>query len=254
LSGAASQSFIYNGANQGLSFSVTGAVASDAGYLVSNTSTTNAGSYTATLTKSSNNYVLGATTTIPWSITPAAASSSPASGITTYQVYDGSTKSATVISGLSGLSYSGSPVASGVNAGTYSATIALGGNYTGSVTGYLVISTAYADISLHFGGYVAAGDTNTRYFDSYLARADRSYTWSASVSGEGAGDASLQYGSVRCTNSQTRGFVVTITATISNPNYTASSSTTSITFEAYVAPPPSGGGGGYGGGGGFIAE
>jgi hypothetical protein len=214
-------------------------------------SETNAGSYTTTITGKENytGSIIGTLT-----IYPAPASSSPASGTTIYQVYDGSRKSATVISGLSGLSYSASPIASGVNAGTYPTTITLGGNYSGNVTGYLVISQAVGDISLYFGGYVAAGDTNTKLFNSYLQRANATYTWSHSVSGPGAGDAYVQPGyGVQSLSYATSGFVVTITATISDPNYSASSATTSITFEAYVAPPPSGGGG-YGGDGGFIAE
>ena len=169
-------------------------------------------------------------------------------------MYDGTTKSASVFSGLSGLSYSGNHVASGLNAGTYPTTITLGGNYSGSITGYLVINQAVGDISLYFGGYVAAGDTNTKVFSSYVHRANASYTWSHSVSGPGAGDAYVQPGyGVQSLSYATSGFVVTITATISDPNYGASSATTSITFEGYVAPPPSGGGG-YGGDGGFVAE
>jgi hypothetical protein len=217
-----------------------------------NVSGTNAGSYSTTIT-GSGNYTGSVTGTL--TIHPAAASSSPASGITTYQVYDGTTKSASVFSGLGGLSYSGNHIASGVNAGTYSSTVTLGGNYSGSLTGYLVISPAVGDISLYFGGYVPAGDTNTKLFSSYLQRANASYTWSHSVSGPGAGDAYVQPGyGVQSTSYATSGFVVTITATISDPNYSASSATTSITFEAYVAPPPPSGGGGYGGDGGFVAE
>jgi hypothetical protein len=215
-----------------------------------NVSGTNAGSYSTTIT-GSGNYTGSVTGTL--TIHPAAASSSPVSGITTYQVYDGTTKSASVFSGLGGLSYSGNHIASGVNAGTYSSTVTLGGNYSGSLTGYLVISPAVGDISLYFGGYVPAGDTNTKLFSSYLQRANASYTWSHSVSGPGAGDAYVQPGyGVQSTSYATSGFVVTITATISDPNYSASSATTSITFEAYVAPPS--GGDGYGGEGGFVSE
>ena len=248
------ESRTYNGSTQSVGYIVGGAAMNNYNYTISGTSGTNAGTYTATITTSYSNYVISPIkNSFTWTMHPAPASSSPASGITTYQVYDGSQKSASVISGLSGLSYSSSSVASGVNAGTYSATVTLGGNYSGNVTGYLVISQAVGDISLYLGGSVAAGDTNTKLFNSYLQRANASYTWSASVSGPGAGDAYLQPGyGVQSTSFATAGFVVTITATISDPNYSASSATTSITFEAYV--PPSSGGGGYGGGGGFIAE
>ena len=248
------ESRTYNGSTQSVGYIVGGAAMNNYNYTISGISATNAGTYTATITTTYSNYVISPIkNSFTWTMHPAPASSSPASGITTYQVYDGSPKSASVISGLSGLSYSGSSVASGVNAGTYSATVTLGGNYSGNVTGYLVISQAVGDISLYFGGYVAAGDTNTKLFINYLQRANATYTWSASVSGPGAGDAYLQHGfGVESRSYATSGFVVTITATISDPNYTASSATTSITFEAYV-PPPSGGGG-YGGGGGFIAE
>jgi hypothetical protein len=248
------ESKTYNGTTQSVGYTVGGSAMNNYSYIISGTSAINAGTYTATITSTTSNYVISPTiNSFTWTMYPAAASSSPASGTTIYQVYDGSTKSATVISGLRGLSYSGSSIASGVNAGTYPTTITLGGNYSGNVTGYLVISPAFGDISLYFGGYVAAGDRNTKVFNDYLQRANARYTWSASVSGPGARDAYIQEGfGVESTSFATSGFVVTITATISDPNYSASSATTTITFEAYV-PPPSGGGG-YGGDGGFIAE
>jgi hypothetical protein len=243
------ESKTYNGTTQSVGYTVSGSASNNYSYIISGTSAINAGTYTATITSTTSNYVISPTiNSFNWTIHPAPASSSPASGTTIYQGYDGSTKSATVISGLSGLSIvSGSAHVSGVNAGTYPTTITLGGNYSGSITGYLVISQAFGDISLYFGGYVAAGDTNTKVFDDYLQRANARYTWSASVSGPGARDAYIQEGfGVESTNYATSGFVVTITATISDPNYGASSATTSITFEAYVPPRD--------GGGGFIAE
>ena len=250
------ESKTYNGTTQSVGYSVGGSVMNNYSYIISGTSAINAGTYTATITSTTSNYVISPTiNSFTWTIHPAPASSSPASGTTIYQVYDGSTKSATVISGLSGLSYSGNHVGSGINAGTYPTTVSLGGNYSGSITGYLVISQAVGDISLYFGGYVAVGDTTTKLFNSYLQRANASYTWSHSVSGPGAGDAYVQPGyGVQSTSYATAGFVVTITAAISDPNYSASSATTSITFQAYEAPPPSGGGGYGGGGGGFVAE
>ena len=248
------ESKTYNGTTQSVGYTVGGTAQNNHSYTISGTSAKDAGTYTATITSTTSNYIVSPTiNSFTWTIYRAEASSSPASGTTIYQVYDGSTKSASVFSGLSGLSYSGNHVASGVNAGTYPTTITLGGNYSGSITGYLVISQAFGDISLYMGDYIPAGNTNTVLFSRYLQRANASYTWSHSVSGPGAGDAYIQPGyGVESTSLATAGFVVTITATISDPNYTASSATTSITFEAYV-PPPSGGGG-YGGGGGFIAE
>ena len=249
------ESRTYNGTSQSVGYTVGGSVMNNYSYIISGTSATNAGTYTATITSTTSNYVISPIkNSFTWTMHPAQASSSPASGTTIYKVYDGSTKSDTVISGLTGLSIvSGSANASGVNAGTYPTTITLGGNYSGSITGYLVISQAFGDISLYMGDYIPAGNTNTVLFSRYLQRANASYTWSHSVSGPGAGDAYIQPGyGVESTSYATAGFVVTITATISDPNYTASSATTSITFEAYV--PPSSGGGGYGGDGGFIAE
>jgi hypothetical protein len=248
------ESKTYNGTTQSVGYTVGGTAQNNHSYTISGTSAKDAGTYTATITSTTSNYIVSPTiNSFTWTIYRAEASSSPASGTTIYQVYDGSTKSAPVFSGLSGLSYSGNHVASGVNAGTYPTTITLGGNYSGSITGYLVISQAFGDISLYMGDYIPAGNTNTVLFSRYLQRANASYTWSHSVSGPGAGDAYIQPGyGVESTSLATTGFVVTITATISDPNYSASSATTSITFEAYV-PPPSGGGG-YGGGGGFIAE
>jgi hypothetical protein len=243
------ESKTYNGTTQSVGYTVGGSAMNNYSYIISGTSAINAGTYTATITSTTSNYVISSTiNSFNWTIHPAPASSSPASGTTIYQVYDGSTKSATVISGLSGLSIvSGSAHTSGVNAGTYPTTITLGGNYSGSITGYLVISQAFGDISVYFGGYVPAGDTNTKVFDDYLQRANARYTWSASVSGPGARDAYIQEGfGVQSLSYATSGFVVTITATISDPNYGASSATTSITFEAYVPPRD--------GGGGFIAE
>jgi hypothetical protein len=249
------ESKTYNGTTQSVGYTVGGTAQNNHSYTISGTSAKDAGTYTATITSTTSNYIVSPTiNSFTWTIYRAEASSSPASGTTIYQVYDGSTKSDTVISGLTGLSIvSGSANASGVNAGTYPTTITLGGNYSGSITGYLVISQAFGDISLYMGDYIPAGNTNTVLFSRYLQRANASYTWSHSVSGPGAGDAYIQPGyGVESTSLATAGFVVTITATISDPNYSASSATTSITFEAYV-PPPSGGGG-YGGGGGFIAE
>ena len=206
---------------------------------------TNAGSYTTTITGSGNytGSVIGTLT-----INAAAASSSSARGTTVYQVYDGTTKTYTVFSGLTGLSYSGLTSASGINAGTYPTTITLSGNYTGTVTGYLVVTQAFGYINFYAGETYPAGYTSTVLFSRFVQSANASYTFTTSVSGPGAGDAYIQPGfGVESRSLATAGFVVTLTATISDPNYSESSATTTITFSAYV--PSSGDGGSYDGGG-----
>jgi hypothetical protein len=243
----AGQSFTYNGTTQSPTMTIGGTARNNYSYTISGASATNAGTYTATITSTTSNYVVSPSyNSFTWTITQAAASSSPASGTTTYKVYDGTTKSATVISGLTGLSYTGSAVASGVNAGTYPTTIAfaLGGNYSGSVTGYLVISQETGYVALYTPASIPAGDTNTKLFSDYLQSASSTITWSSgSPTGPGAADAEIQPGyAVRCKSLATAGFSITITATINDPNYTAGSDTKTIVFAAYVAPPSGGGG------------
>ena len=236
LSGAASQSFIYNGSSRGLSYSVTGAVASDAGYLVLNTSNINVGPYTATLTKSSNNYVLGATTTIPWSITPAALTTST---ISASVPYNGSSQQVFVFGTVNGTSSGGT--ATGTNAGTYSATITGIGNYSGSISGNLFITKISGGVTFKPTPYgdIAPGDNSVISFSSYVASQTGPISFSASASGPGSGDAIITSTSVQNNNSTTAGFVVTIVASAGDKtNYVDFSSTITLTFYAYVAPPP----------------
>jgi hypothetical protein len=232
----------YNGSSQSATVisGINGTYAFNTGSTSLIVSGTNVGSYTTTI-NGTGNYTGSVTGTL--TISAAAASSSPASGTTVYTVYDGTAKSATVISGLAGLSYSGSAVASGVNAGTYSTTVTLGGNYSGNLTGYLVISQATGFVSLYTPTPIPAGDTNTKLFSDYFQSASSTITWSyESPTGPGAGDAYVQPGyGVQSLSFATAGFSIRITATISDPNYTPGSDTKTIVFSAYV--PSSGGGG-----------
>ena len=66
-----STSFSYNGSSKTVGYTVSGVYAADTNYTVSGLSSKNAGSYTATLTTTSSNYVLGTTTNIPWTISKA---------------------------------------------------------------------------------------------------------------------------------------------------------------------------------------
>jgi len=195
---------------------------------------TNVGTYTTTIS-GNGNYSGNVSGTL--TITGASLSATPT---TVYRSYNGTSHTVEVITGVSG-TYSGSTVAYGVNAGTYIATITGNGNYSGSFTGYLVVSQAAGFVSLFLGDSYPAGYTSTVLFSRYLQSANASYVFTASVSGPGAGDAYLQQGfGVESRSLATAGFVVTLTATINDPNYTAGSATTTITFQAYS----SGGGGG----------
>jgi hypothetical protein len=196
-----------------------------------------------TTIRGKDNYIGELTGTL--TISPAPASSSGASGNIVYSNYDGSHQSQVVISNTTGLLYTGNTSASGTNAGTYQTTIDLQGNYTGRITGYLVISQATGWISLFAGGYISAGNTNTILFESYVDRrnTNASYFFSSIITGPGRADAYVQEGfSVECTRFATEGFTVSLTATINDPNYTASSATTTITF--LPADTSSGGSGG----------
>ena len=169
-----------------------------------------------------------------------------ASSTISYTTYNGANQTLSVLSGING-TYSGSTTASGINAGSYTTTITGTGNYTGNVTGILFINQEFGIIDIFYGGVYDAGYTNTVIVPIRIANA--SYEITTSVSGPGAADAWVSGNYVTNTNVVTKGFVVTITATITDPNYTANSASTSVTFNAYV--PSSGGGGGpYEGGGG----
>lgn len=233
-----SGSATYNGASQSVTVisGINGTYSGSA-----SVSQRDAGSYTTTITGTGNytGNVIGTLT-----IGAAPASSSGAYGTTIYSGYDGSHQSRVVVFNVSGLTYTGDTIVSlKKNVGTYPTSVTLTGNYTGTLTGYLVITEAAGFISLFSGDYIQNGNTNTVLFSRYLQSAVSTYVFTSSVSGPGAGDAYVQEGyGVQSTSYATAGFTVTLTATITDPNYTRGSSTTTITFLGYT-PPPSGDGG-----------
>ena len=216
---------------------------------------TNAGSYTTTITGTGNytGSVTGTLTISPATLT-ATTITSP------YTIYNRASQSFT-IGGING-TYSGNPSVSGTNAGSYSTTIYGTGNYTGSVTGTLTIYQNSGYVDIFYGGVYDASRTSNIFVPVRTSNA--AFIVTHSVSGPGAADAQhTSFGLdrpydwnglydpvppgavVRNTNPNTQGFVVTITASINDPNYGFMSATTSVTVNAYVAPS---------GGGGFIAE
>ena len=222
----------------------TSVIAGSASHSTTATSSSNVGSYPITTNVSSlsaANYTFSAVNGT-LTIGAAPASSSGAYGTTIYSGYDGSQQSRVVIFNVSGLTYTGDTIVSlKKNVGTYPTSVQLTGNYTGTLTGYLVITEAAGFISLFSGDYIQNGNTNTVLFSRYLQSAVSTYVFTSSVSGPGAGDAYVQEGyGVQSTSYATAGFTVTLTATITDPNYTRGSSTTTITFLGYT-PPPSGG-------------
>jgi hypothetical protein len=160
------------------------------------------------------------------------------------------------ISGITG-TYSGNPTVSGITVGSYTTTIYGTGYYTGYVTGTLNIYQDSGYIEIFYGGVYDAGYPSGVVVPVRTANAAFSVI-SSTVSGD-AYHASSGYGGpynwmqeanppgsyVRNTNPNTQGFVVYITASITDPNYTSMTATTSVTFNPYVAP--------YSGGG-FISE
>jgi hypothetical protein len=165
------------------------------------------------------------------------------------------------ITGING-TYSGNPTVSGTNSGSYTTTIFGTGNYTGSVRGTLNIYQDSGYVDIFYGGVYDAGYTSGFYVPVRTSNAAFSVTHR--ISGPGAADAvhfsegrSGPYSwsqeanpagaYVRNSNPYTQGWVLTITASITDSNYTFMSAETSVTFNAYVAPPPSSGGG-------FITE
>ena len=215
----------------------------------------NAGTYSTTITGTGNytGSVTG-TLTINQATLTAATTTSP------HTFYNRRQQSFT-ISGING-TYSGTPTVYGTNAGSYSTTIYGTGNYTGSVTGTLIIYQDVGYVDIFYGGVHDASRTTSIFVPVRTSNA--AFTVTHSTSGPGAADAqhtSFGLGGpydwnglydpvppgavVRNTNPYTQGFVVTITAAINDPNYGYMSSTTSVTVNAYVAPS---------GGGGFIAE
>jgi hypothetical protein len=212
----------------------------------------NAGSYTTTITGTGNytGSVTG-TLTINQAQLTASTTTSP------HTFYNRQQQSFT-ISGING-TYSGTPTVYGTNAGSYSTTIYGTGNYSGSVTGTLIIYQDVGYVDIFYGGVYDSSHTRDIFVPVRTSNA--AFTVTHSVSGRGAADAQhTSFGLsgpydwnglynpvppgavVRNTNPYTEGFVVTITAAINDPNYGYMSSTTSVTVNAYVAPPPNGGG------------
>jgi len=212
----------------------------------------NAGTYSTTITGTGNytGSVTG-TLTINQATLTATTTTSP------HTFYNRRQQSFT-ISGING-TYSDTPTVYGTNAGSYSTTIYGTGNYTGSVTGTLIIYQDVGYVDIFYGGVYDASHTRDIFVPVRTSNA--AFTVTHSVSGRGAADA--RYTSfgldrpydwnglydpvppgavVRNTNPYTQGFVVTITAAINDPNYGYMSATTSVTVNAYVAPPPTGGG------------
>ena len=212
----------------------------------------NAGTYSTTITGTGNytGSVTG-TLTINQAQLTASTTTSP------HTFYNRRQQSFT-ISGING-TYSDTPTVYGTNAGSYSTTIYGTGNYTGSVTGTLIIYQDVGYVDIFYGGVHDASRTTSIFVPVRTSNA--AFTVTHSTSGPGAADAQhTSFGLdrpydwnglydpvppgavVRNTNPYTQGFVVTITAAINDPNYGYMSSTTSVTVNAYVAPPPTGGG------------
>ena len=212
----------------------------------------NAGTYSTTITGTGNytGSVTG-TLTINQAQLTASTTTSP------HTFYNRRQQSFT-ISGING-TYSDTPTVYGTNAGSYSTTIYGTGNYTGSVTGTLIIYQDVGYVDIFYGGVHDASRTTSIFVPVRTSNA--AFTVTHSTSGPGAADAQhTSFGLdrpydwnglydpvppgavVRNTNPYTQGFVVTITAAINDPNYGYMSATTSVTVNAYVAPPPTGGG------------
>ena len=212
----------------------------------------NAGTYSTTIT-GTGNYTGSVTGTL--TINPAQLTASTTTSPHTF--YNRRQQSFT-ISGING-TYSDTPTVYGTNAGSYSTTIYGTGNYTGSVTGTLIIYQDVGYVDIFYGGVYDASHTRDIFVPVRTSNA--AFTVTHSTSGPGAADAQhTSFGLdrpydwnglydpvppgavVRNTNPYTQGFVVTITAAINDPNYGYMSATTSVTVNAYVAPPPTGGG------------
>ena len=212
----------------------------------------NAGTYSTTIT-GTGNYTGSVTGTL--TINQASLTASTTTSPHTF--YNRQQQSFT-IGGIIG-TYSGIPTVYGTNAGSYSTTIYGTGNYTGSVTGTLIIYQEVGYVDIFYGGVYDASHTRDIFVPVRTSNA--AFTVTHSTSGPGAADAQhTSFGLdrpydwnqsydpvppgavVRNTNPYTQGFVVTITAAINDPNYGYMSATTSVTVNAYVAPPPTGGG------------
>lgn len=186
-------SLTYNGTSQNLSYSVTGAGV-DTNYSVSNTSYTNAGSYTATLTKSSNNYVLG-TSTIPWTISKAAltitsnnASMTYGSSLPTFGYTPSGFKGSDTSSVITGLVTHSTTGSSTANAGTYTITPNVAGL---SATNY-TFTAANGTLTINKATLTGVASTRTTTYNGDVQSVDitsinGTYTGSTSAGGANAG-------------------------------------------------------------------
>jgi hypothetical protein len=157
--------------------------------------------------------------------------------------------------------YSGNRSVSGIDAGSYTTIIYGTGYYTGYVIGTLNIYQDSGYVDIFYGGVHDASRTSNIFVPVRVSNA--AFTVTHSVSGPGYADAhhtsfgldgphawNMLYDPVppgaviRNTNPYTQGFVVSITASITDANYTFMSATTSVTVNAYYNS----------GDGGFISE
>ena len=208
----------------------------------------NIGSTSAIVTASGN---YSGTGTSPTITIVAAALTATSTSVNT--MYNRSLQSFT-IGGING-TYTSSPTVSRTNVGTSTTRIFGTNNYSGYVDGTINIYQDVGYVDIFYGGVYDASYTTGIIVPVRVANASFSVTHS--VSGPGSADAvhtSSGYDGpyswnqlydpmppgayVRNTNPQTQGFVVTITASITDPNYGFMSATTSVTVNAYVAPPP----------------
>ena len=170
-----STSFSYNGSSKTLGYTVSGVYEADTNYAVSETSSTNAGSYTATLTTTSSNYVLGTTTNIPWTISKAIVTLTTNNLSMTYGSSVPTQSFAYSLSGLlggdtasviTGIAPRSTTATSSSNVGSYPITTNISGlsatNYTfATVEGILTISPATLAATGTTGSATYTGSSQT---------------------------------------------------------------------------------------------
>ena len=170
-----STSFSYNGSSKTVGYTVSGVYEADTNYAVSETSSTNAGSYTATLTTTSSNYVLGTTTNIPWTISKAIITLTTNNLSMTYGSSVPTQSFAYSLSGLlggdtasviTGIAPRSTTATSSSNVGSYPITTNISGlsatNYTfATVTGTLTISPATLAATGTTGSATYTGSSQT---------------------------------------------------------------------------------------------
>ena len=170
-----STSFSYNGSSKTVGYTVSGVYAADTNYAVSGLSSKNAGSYTATLTTTSSNYVLGTTTNIPWTISKAIITLTTNNLSMTYGSSVPTQSFAYSLSGLlggdtasviTGIAPRSTTATSSSNVGSYPITTNISGlsatNYTfATVTGTLTISPATLAATGTTGSATYTGSSQT---------------------------------------------------------------------------------------------